>query len=105
MDELVSVAVMEPFSGQEDVFLEILHDLYTLLENKGYSRDLLLRSPADPPYYINVRRWKSAETRTEAQEDPDVHRCWARLGHVCKVVRVHQVMDEVDWKSIGQLQR
>jgi len=102
---VLSIAVMEPFHGYEEEFMTVLHDLYSLMESKGYSRDILLRNPAEPTYFINVRYWKTPEMRQEAHEDPDVHRCWARLGHQCKMVRVHQTLDEIDWRTIGRLQK
>lgn len=97
--KVMSLAVMEPFDGKESEFLACLHDLYSLLERKGYSRDELLRGHQDAPYYINVRYWTSAEARRDAQEDPEVHRFWAQLGHLCQMRRVHETLEVVDWKK------
>ncbi|MFB3813173.1 MAG: putative quinol monooxygenase [Terriglobales bacterium] len=102
-DTVLSIAVMEPFEGCEEEFVAVLSDLYRLLERKGYSRDRLLRNRKDPPHYFNIRHWTSFETRQEAHEDPEVHRYWAKLGHLCKMVRVHEILDEVDWKAVEPL--
>jgi len=98
-NSLVSIAVMEPFEGQEKEFLGILSNLYTLMERKQYSRDILLRNRQEPPVYFHIRYWTSPDARQEAHEDPEVHRHWARLGHVCLMRRVHETLDEVDWRN------
>ncbi len=99
-DGIFSIAIMEPFDGHEREFLAVLRELYALMERKGYSRDSLARSSDGPPQYFNIRRWTSAHARQEAHEDPDVHRYWAQLGHLCHMRRVHETLDEVDWKLI-----
>lgn len=98
-DPFVSIAVLEPNEGQEEELLAVIHDLYALLEAKGYSRDELLRSRREPVYFINVRYWTSEQARLEAHEDPEVHRQWARLGQLCHIPRVHEIMDVIDWKN------
>jgi hypothetical protein len=98
-ESILSLAVMEPFEGVEQEFLSVLSELYSVLERKGYSRDVLLRNHNQPPHYFNIRYWTSSAARQEAQEDPDVHRCWARMGHLCHMRRVHDTLDEVDWKT------
>ena len=98
-DSIISIAVMQPYDGLESDFLRILSELYTLMESKGYSRDTLLRNRKHPPQYIHIRYWSSLDARQEAQEDPAVQRCWAQLGHLCHMLRVHDVLDEIDWKS------
>ncbi len=100
-DSILSIAVMEPFPGCEEEFLGVLHDLYTLMERKGYSDNSLLRNRLDPPHYINIRRWKSVEARESAHEDPEVHRYWAKLGNLCFMRRVHEILDEVNWNAVA----
>ena len=90
---------MEPFDGAEAEFLSVLRELYSLLERKGYSRDELVRNRMDPPQYFNIRHWISPQARQEAHEDPEVHRCWAKLGHLCHMRRVHEILDEVAWRT------
>jgi hypothetical protein len=90
---------MEPFAGHEQEFLEVLSALYALMEQKGYSRDMLLRDHKLTPQYIHIRHWTSEQARLEAREDPDVHRCWLKLGNFCHMRRVHEALDEVDWKA------
>lgn len=99
-DHIYSVAVMEPFDGCEQEFLSVLHELYSLMESKGYSTDRLLRNHKEPPHYVHVRCWNSAELRLEAQEDPEVQRCWAQLGHLCHMRRVEETLQEIDWKAV-----
>jgi hypothetical protein len=99
-NKILSIAVMEPFDGQEREFLSVLRELYSLMERKGYSRDVLLRKASSPPSYFNIRHWTTSQARQEAHEDPEVHRCWAQLGHLCHMRRVHEVLEEVDWKGI-----
>jgi len=96
---MYSMAVMEPFEGLERDFVSLLQELYTLLERKGYCQDILLCNGLEPPNYFNIRRWTSPEARQQAQEDPEVQRCWARLGHLCHMRRVHETLMEVDWKN------
>jgi quinol monooxygenase YgiN len=98
---ILSIAVMEPFDGMEQAFLAVVSELYTLLERKGYSHDTLLRNHQDPPHYFNIRHWTSPEARLEAHEDPEVHRYWAQLGNLCHMRRVHETLDEVDWKAVA----
>jgi hypothetical protein len=100
-DSILSIAVMEPFPGCEEEFLTVLHELYTLMQRKAYSENTLLRNRLDPPHYINVRRWNSVQAREDAHEDPEVHQYWARLGHLCFMRRVHEILDEVNWKAIA----
>jgi hypothetical protein len=97
----LSVAVMEPLDGLESEFLRVLSELYSVMERKGFARDVLLRNRLDPPQYFNLRYWSSPEARREAQEDPQVQRCWAQLGHLCHMRRVHEFLEEVDWKSVA----
>ena len=98
---MLSVAVMEPLEGLEAEFLHVLKQLYTVMERKGFARDVLLSNRHSPPNYFNIRYWSSPEARREAQEDPEVQRCWARLGHLCHMRRVHDALYEVDWRKIN----
>jgi quinol monooxygenase YgiN len=102
MAEIISVALIEPIAEEQEL-LFVLNELYSLMERKGYSRDELLRSRNEPAYFIHIRRWSSEKARQEAHEDPDVHRYWARLGQLCHIPRVHEVMDQVDWKKAARL--
>jgi len=100
-DPLVSIAVMEPTgSSHEEELLAVLGKLYSLMEAKDYSQNVLLRSRRDPVYFINVRYWSSEEARQDAHDDPEIHRCWERLGQLCHIPRVHEILDVIDWKSV-----
>lgn len=98
-EPILSLAVMEPVEGMEPDFLRVLQQLYSIMEKKGFARDVLLRNRRHPPHYFNLRYWSSLEARQEAQEDPDVQRCWAQLGLLCHMRRVHDTLDEVDWRE------
>ena len=56
-------------------------------------RDLLYRDRES--HYIFLRHWKSEEARRAAQEDPDMLRCWARVGNEIQIVKVYETLTEV----------
>ncbi len=94
MSEILSIAVMEPYDGKEDEFVELLREFYTVLREKKYSRDQLMKNKRTP-HYVNIRYWASEEARRSAHEDPDVHRFWARLGLLCQMRAVYETLDQV----------
>jgi hypothetical protein len=96
MAELVSIAYVRPAERNEQQTLEILAQLYTLLRNKNYSRDLLYRDATDHRRMINLRYWRSEEARQEAHEDPEVHRLWQRLSEVSKVEGVIEKLELIE---------
>ena len=96
MAELFSIAYVRPEEGNEQQTLEILVQLYTLLRNKDYSRDLLYRDARDHRRLINLRYWRSEEARQEAQEDPEVHRLWQRLSEISKVEGVIEELELIE---------
>jgi hypothetical protein len=91
--EILSVAVYEPLPGHEAASLATTRELMSIVAAKGYGRDLLYRDPES--HYIFVRYWKSAEARAAALEDPDMLRCWARLGNEIQIVKVYESLTEV----------
>lgn len=91
--EVLSVAIYQPLPGQEEEALATMRDLLGVLSAKGYSRDRLYR--ADQAQYLLLRYWKSEEARRTAQEDPEVQRCWAKLAHEIKIVRVYETVEDV----------
>jgi hypothetical protein len=96
--EIVSVAVWEPIPGMEPSSLATLRELSSILSAKGYGRDLLYRDPES--HYILLRYWKSEESRRTAQEDPDMLRCWARLGNEIQIVKVYETLSEVPLENL-----
>jgi hypothetical protein len=94
-DEVVSVAILEALPGKEDELLGMLREFYSMMHAKGYSRDFLHHDGDHPSRYIHLRRWTSAETRSEAQADPDVHRYWQRLPEVCTIPTVYENLETV----------
>jgi heme-degrading monooxygenase HmoA len=91
--EILSVAVWEPVTGHEAESLATLRELSSILAAKGYGRDHLYRDRES--HYLLLRYWKSEESRRAAQEDPDMLRCWARLGNQIQIVKVYETLAEV----------
>lgn len=91
--EILAFAILEPFPGKEDELVEMLRELYALLFQKGYSRDTLYRNPKRPGTLIHLRRWTSAATRDEAQQDPEVHKYWLRLPELCTLTTVQEELE------------
>lgn len=94
-DEIVSVAVLEALPGKEEALLTMLREFYSMVYKKGYSRDALYRDTMRPDRFLHLRYWKSAETRTEAQVDPEVHRYWQMLPQLCLVTVLYESMETV----------
>lgn len=91
--EILSVAVFAPLAGKEEEALATVRDLSSVLAKGGYSRDVLYREPEGE--YVLVRFWKSDESRRAALEDPEAQRCWAKLAHEIRIVKVHESLEEV----------
>src|ERR1700687_1409178 len=91
--EILSVAVWEPIPDMEAAALATLRELGSILVAKDYGRDLLYRDRES--HYVLLRYWKSEEARRTAQEDPDMLRCWSRLGNEIQIVKVYETLTEV----------
>lgn len=93
--EILSVAVWEPLPEVETAaILETFRDLMSIVAAKAYGRDLLYRDRES--HYVFLRYWRSEEARRTAQEDPDMLRCWARLGNQIQIVKVYETLSEVE---------
>ncbi len=92
--DILAIAFIRPGYGKEEETLAVLHELYAVMERKGYSRNRLFRDVRDPSRLVNVRYWSSEEAPREAQEDPEVQHVWLRLGQLAEVDRVLQ-MEEI----------
>lgn len=92
------MAVWEPLPGSETKSLATLRELTSILGAKGYGRDLLYCDRDS--HYVLLRYWKSAEARQAAQEDPDMLRCWARLGNEIQIVKVFETLAPVPVSEI-----
>jgi len=93
LKEILSVAVWEPVPDMEAASLATLAELTAIVTTKGYGRDMLYRDRE--AHYVFLRYWKSEEARRAAQEDPDMLRCWARLGNEIQIVKVYETLTEV----------
>jgi|SRR5579864_679649 len=91
--EILSVAVWEPLSEMDSAALETFRELDSIVTSKGYGRDLLYRDRDS--HYIFLRYWKSEESRRAALEDPEMQRCWAKLGNQIRIVKVYETLSEV----------
>lgn len=91
--EILSVAVWDPVPQMEAASLATIRELSSIVAAKGYGRDLLYRDRDS--HYVFLRYWKSEEARRTAQEDPDMLRCWARLGNEIQIVKVYETLVEI----------
>lgn len=91
--EYLSIAIWEPMPGMESASLETIRELNAIVSRKQYGRDLLYRGSES--HYILLRYWNSEEARSVAQEDPEVLRCWARLGNEIKILKVYEKLEEI----------
>jgi len=87
------VAIWDPVLGMEEASLATLRELSSIVESKGYGRDLLYRDRES--HYVLLRYWKSEEARQSALEDPELQRRWARLGNEIQIVKVYETLTEV----------
>jgi hypothetical protein len=90
--EFLSVAIWEPLPGMEAASLATIRELNALVSRKGYGRDLLYRGGDS---YVLLRYWNSEQARSTAQEDPEILRCWARLGNEIKILKIYEKLEEV----------
>ena len=97
--EILSVAVWEPVPDMDAASLATLRELSSIVTAKGYGRDQLYRDRES--HYVLLRHWKSEEARRAAQEDPDMLRCWARLGNEIQIVKVYETLSEVPLNISG----
>jgi hypothetical protein len=91
--EYLSMAIWEPLPGMEVASLATMGELGMIVSNKGYGRDLLYRG--GDSHYLLLRYWNSEQARSTAQEDPEILRCWARLGNEVKILKVYEKLEEV----------
>jgi hypothetical protein len=92
-EEILSVALWEPLPEMESAALATFQELRSIVSSKGYGRDLLYRDFEH--HYIFFRYWKSEGARRIAQEDPDMLRCWARLGNQIQIHKVYETLQAV----------
>ena len=93
--EVLSIAVFEPYPGEEEACMATLRELIGILAAKNYSRDVVYRDRAKPESYVLVRHWASDAARREAQEGPAAQKCWAKHGHLMTILKVYESLDEI----------
>jgi len=92
-EEILSVAIWEPFPDHEAAALETFHELTSIVARKGYGRDFLYRDREH--HYVFLRYWKSEDSRRAALEDPDMLRCWAKLSNQIQIVKVYETLSKI----------
>jgi hypothetical protein len=97
--QILALAVLEPHPGKEQACLDLLRQFYDMLLAKGYSRDILFREgkkdESSKERFVHLRIWTSNETRTEAAQDPEVHKYWMRLPEVCTITTIYESLEEL----------
>src|ERR1700733_14999588 len=91
--EILSLAIWEPAPDMEAAALATLRELGSIVSAKGYGHDLLYRDRES--HYVLLRHWKSEAARGAALEDPDMLRCWSRLGNEIQIVKVYETLTEL----------
>jgi hypothetical protein len=91
--EYLSIAMWEALPGMEAASLATIRELNVIIAKNGYGRDLLYRS--GDSRYVLLRYWNSEAARAAAQEDPEMIRCWARLGNEIQILKVYEKLEEV----------
>ena len=94
--EILAIAIFECAEDKDAETLEVLRGLYGLMQRKGYGRDSLYRDAKNPHRYVNFRYWSSEEARKQAHEDPDVHKFWAKLGHLITMQMVFEKLEAIE---------
>jgi len=92
--EILSIAIFQPLTGNEEATLLTMRALIAALSAGGYSRDLLYHDVRSSDDYILLRYWKSEAARRAALEDPEVLRCWAKLAQEIRTVRIYETLEE-----------
>jgi hypothetical protein len=92
--EFLSVAIWEPLPGMESAALATIRELNAIVLKNGYGRDLLYRG--SDSHYVLLRYWNSEQARSAAQEDPELLRCWARLGNEIHILKVYERLEEIE---------
>ena len=87
------MAVYEPLPDMEAASLGTMRELIAIFSRKGYSRDRLYHD--NEAHYVLLRYWASEASRRAAQEDPEVLRCWARLGNEIRIVKVYETLENI----------
>jgi hypothetical protein len=92
-EQYLSIAIWEPLPGMGAASLQTMSELNAIVSRKQYGRDLLYR--AGEANYLLLRYWNSEQARNAALEDPEILRCWARLGNEIKILKVYEKLEEV----------
>jgi hypothetical protein len=92
--EFLSIAIWRPVLGMEAASLDSLRELGALVSKKKYGRDLLYRTGDSE--YVLLRYWKSEDARQAAMEDPELLRCWSKLGNQIRTVKVYEKLVTVE---------
>ena len=92
--EFLSIAIWQPLPGMEAASQDTMREISELIAGRNYGRDLLYR--AGHSEYVLLRYWKSEEARQAAMEDPELLRCWAKLGNEIRTLSVYERLATVE---------
>lgn len=104
-EQIISMTILEPFPGKEEEFVTHQRSFYSLLNEKGYSQDILYRDGKSSGRYVHLRIWNSEASRHEAQNDPDVHRYWMHLPELCTITTIYEQLERVFTSYEGHKQK
>jgi hypothetical protein len=90
--EFLSVAIWDPLPGKEEASLATIREISAIITRKHFGRDLLYRGGGS---YVLLRYWNSEQARQDAYEDPEMLRCWARLGNEIQTIKVFEKLETV----------
>jgi len=90
--EFLSVAIWDPLPGMEEASLSTIREISAIIAKNTYGRDFLYRSGQS---YVLLRYWNSEQSRQTAYEDPEMLRCWARLGNEIQTIKVFEKLEAV----------
>jgi hypothetical protein len=91
--EYLSIAIWEPLPGMEEASVATIQELNSIVSRKQYGRNFFYRG--SDSQYILLRYWNSEQARRDAMEDPELLRCWARLGNEIKILKVYEKLEEI----------
>ncbi len=83
-----------PLAEKEAASLDTLREISGLIESRNYGHDHLYRTRDSE--YVLLRYWTSEEARQTAMEDPELLRCWAKLGNEIRTIKVYEKLSTLE---------
>ena len=92
--EFLAIAIWRPLPEKEVASLDTLREISERIESRNYGRDHLYRTRDSE--YVLLRYWTSEEARQTAMEDPELLRCWAKLGNEIRTIKVYEKLSTLE---------